>query len=556
MTRPEAAPLPGVQTPIGEPETDQDINPSSPVCTEQDTGTEQDEWRLKCTDSKRIEARAVEQFQTILEFIRQESKNPTSFAELEQSVIPLLFALGRLLLAVFLCLCHQELATPSSQTLEGRSYQRRDPRARLLGTFFGKVRYWRTYMYAQGGGYYPLDLELKLPVDGFSFHLSSLMARLATKISYAQTTLVLRCILGWSPSHTTVEHTVFGLARHTSAYFEQAPVPVGDGEVLIVMIDSKATPTATEEELQKRRGKREPAQVPGSPRHRGRQKRERRGRKERRKKGDKSKNGKMATLVVIYTLQPDLDREGKSVLKGPINRRIYASYAPKRYAFAVARREAERRGFTPESGKIVQLVTDGDQDLSRYAEEYFPQAIHTLDIIHAIEYLWSAGHCLHREGSDELEEWVDKQRSRLYDSEIRAIVQELKQALGQVPKTGPGNKGKRKRLQEVINYLAKRVSMMNYDELIEKDLEISSGAVEGAVKYVIAQRFDEGGMRWIKEGSEALLQLRCIEVNDQWDDFIKFVHATGRPGCATAPPQGVSLQASTPGPLPSYGLEA
>ena len=48
--------------------------------------------------------------------------------------------------------------------------------------------------------------------------------------------------------------------------------------------------------------------------------------------------------------------------------------------------------------------------------------------------------------------------------------------------------------------------------------------VEGAVKHVIGRRFDDGGMRWIRERAEALLQLRCIEVNDDWDAFISFVH--------------------------------
>ena len=59
--------------------------------------------------------------------------------------------------------------------------------------------------------------------------------------------------------------------------------PQGDGDVLIIQIDSKATPTATEEELSKRRGKR----VANSPtccqRHRGRGRRKGLGSKKRRK---------------------------------------------------------------------------------------------------------------------------------------------------------------------------------------------------------------------------------------------------------------------------------
>ena len=45
-----------------------------------------------------------------------------------------------------------------------------------------------------------------------------------------------------------------------------------------------------------------------------------------------------------------------------------------------------------------------------------------------------------------------------------------------------------------------------------RDLEISSGAVEGAVNYVIAKRFDGSGMRWVKERAEHLLQLVALRL--------------------------------------------
>ncbi len=93
--------------------------------------------------------------------------------------------------------------------------------------------------------------------------------------------------------------------------------------------------------------------------------------------------------------------------------------------------------------------------------------------------------------------------------------------------------------------------MMNYAELRAQDLELSSGAV----RYLVARRFDCAGMRWIRERAEALLQLRAIEVNGHWEEFIAFVQATGRGGPG-APLRGVPLQASTPAPLPTFGLAA
>lgn len=208
-----------------------------------------------------------------------------------------------------------------------------------------------------------------------------------------------------NPSSTDViGQCVLGLGKKLAGrWFEDLPAPEGDGEVLVVMIDSKGAPTATEEELKRRRGKRRRRLPAPSPRHRGHHRRGRYSTKPRRNKGDKSKNAKMATLVVMYTLR----RSGKLLLK-PINRWFYASFAQKEHAFQIARREANKRGFTPESGRLVQLVTDGDNDLDCYAKRHFPKAIHTIDIMHVIEKLRPAGECIYKESSKELNKWVER----------------------------------------------------------------------------------------------------------------------------------------------------
>jgi len=306
---------------------------------------------------------------------------------------------------------------------------------------------------------------------------------------------------------------------------------------------------ATERELQRRRAarrkRRSKSGKSGSPRHERRQARAKYPRRPRRKKGDKSKNAKMATLVVIYSLR----RVGTRRLEGPIGRRVYASFASKRHAFEVARRMADRRGFSVESGKPVQLVTDGDRDLARLGKEFFPNAEHTVDFCHVVEHIWEVGLALHPEGTPELAAWVQQQRDRLFDDEAELIVAELSQRLHATPKRGPGNKKRRERLDNAIRYLEHRLANIRYGSLSRRGLELGSGAVEGAVKHVIGRRFDHGGMRWTKERAEALLQLRCIEVNGEWDLFERFVHdrlcAQGR--LDRAPPR---LQQTKAPPLP------
>jgi len=51
-------------------------------------------------------------------------------------------------------------------------------------------------------------------------------------------------------------------------------------------------------------------------------------------------------------------------------------------------------GLTKDRLSMLQLLTDGDLDLERYGKAYFPEAAHTLDVIHVVEKLWEAGACI------------------------------------------------------------------------------------------------------------------------------------------------------------------
>ena len=512
--------------------------------------SEQDDWRDWAPTTAELRSRAGSQFDALLKLVEDDKGQP-GYERFEARLVVEVFRLGRLLIALYLCLWQERTAVATREQRGSETYRRQPPKPRLLGTTFGKVRYWRTYleqMNGRSGGFFPLDTKLGLLADGFSMGVLGKAVQLATRMSFATATVVFSRFLGWSPSHRTIEEATLGFGRTTAEWVEQRPAPENDGEVLVIQIDSKATPTARKEELALRRGPRRPNPYPDSPRHRGRDKRWRRGSKPRRKKGDKSKNGRMTTLVVMYTLRRDVGPDGEPLLKGPINRWQYASYAPKRHAFAIARREADKRGFHAASGKRVQMMTDGDEDLERYTKEFFPEAQHSLDVIHVVEYLWKAGACLYREGSHTLRGWVEKQKDRLYSGKAAMIVRALRSK-----NRDALSLKKRERLEQIANYLAKRLEMMNYAELTAEDLEIGSGVVEGAVRFIVSQRFDEGGMRWIKERAEALLQLRCIELNGDWDDFMLFAH---RQICRKQRQsrRQIRLRQQAPAPLPTLGI--
>ena len=150
--------------------------------------------------------------------------------------------------------------------------------------------------------------------------------------------------------------------------------------------------------------------------------------------------------------------------------------------------------------------------------ELFPKAILTLDIRHAQERVWKVGRLLHGEGSQELTAWVEPLAELLYQGKVEELLEQLRG----IDFRGPGSKAKRQTHGKAIKYLQKRQGLMKYGEWRERDLVLASGVVEGAARYVIGERMDNSGMRWIVERAEAVLLLRCIEVNGDWDAFFAF----------------------------------
>ena len=454
-------------------------------------------------------------------------------ASFEASLLPRLFALGRLLL-VLMAMARQERLSASAGSPVCRV-------VRHIRTVVGMVALVRLYFAGPAPGC-PLDRSLALGADTSQFSLLSLGVRLASRSSFEEAHEILAWFVPEAPSAKAIRQAALGMGAHGHAFVAQQPAPDGDGEVLVLQFDSKAIPTATDSELQRRRGPRKHNKKAASARHRGRERRAARSPRKRRRPGDKSKNGRITTMVVMYTL-----KRKNGLLLGPVNKKVFTLMGPKELIFQLARAEATKRGFGLETRKAVQVVTDGDDDLAELTKKYFPKARHTIDVMHALEYVAEAGRALHRQGSKAFERWFSEQRDRLFDGEVDELVADLQAALDGTAKRGPGNKAKRERLEDAVRYLGKRREQMRYDELAAADLELGSGAVEGAIKNVVVQRFDRGGMRWTREGAQALQWLRCIDRNGDWEAFAQWVRGRSKP---TEGGKLVRLQRKEPAALP------
>ncbi|MDP6060945.1 MAG: hypothetical protein QGH33_18710 [Pirellulaceae bacterium] len=461
-----------------------------------------------------IESQIRQVVDEVVRFVRSDG-DALELMHFERSLWSRVAVLFRLFVALFLAVRHQRLDL-SRHEAEGWRVKKAFA-TRTVKTMGGAVTYGRTYLRRNGNGWFPLDAELGITADGFSWQVIDLATQLATSVSYGATQGIMRTMLGWSPSTEAIESLVMGLGQRAPAFMATQQSFDDDGEVLVIEVDGKAAPMATEAELEARRRKRKHGRKCGCgcQRHRGRKRRK--GKKKKRKKrGHNSKNGRSATLVAMYTLRRGED--GK--LHGPINKKIWGQFGPRKNTIAWARNQATRRGFDPETNKRVQIVIDGERCLRKYLKQQFPHATMTLDLRHCQERLWTTGRLFHKEGSKELAQWVEPLDRLLLRGRVDLFLKRLRKILKSVPKRGPGTKDKRATLTKQIGYFEERKEMMRYDEYHREDLVLATGVIEGACRYVIGERLDCSGMRWKLEGAEPLLQLRCIELNGDWDEFI------------------------------------
>ncbi|MGC4121373.1 MAG: hypothetical protein QM765_43710 [Myxococcales bacterium] len=434
-------------------------------------------------------------------------------ADFESQLWSALLALGRAAVGLYLVV---RAARPRASEYEhdGRHWLLGPCRDSELGTRFGKVRFERpTGVDAsnrRAARDLPVDRELGL-CGGFSLGTVTAMTRLCAQLAFANARQNFRETYEWAPSPRAVLRMVDAIGSEARNFLEQAPAPDGEGEILVIQVDAKGAPMLSPETCRRRSRPHEREEVSGRTARRASKRRW--PKPKRRSVGKKAKNAKMAVLGVIYTL-----RRTKNGYEGPINKRVIGTFDSHEALFAWLRHEADKRGY---GQKRTLFLADGSEHIWRGQLKHLAQAEVCIDWHHIVERLWDVGTCFHPEYSAELEAWAARQTTRLRRGAIGAILGELKQRLEGTPKTGPGNKFKRRRLCRAIDHFEEHRDRMRYAELRKDDLDIATGAVEGAARNVVGLRLDGPGMHWGRERAERVLHLRCILVNGMWQDFVR-----------------------------------
>jgi hypothetical protein len=160
----------------------------------------------------------------------------------------------------------------------------------------------------------------------------------------------------------------------------------------------------------------------------------------------------------------------------------------------------------------VHGVGDGapwiaDQITQRFGEP----GRYLLDFYHLCDYLAAASTVCAPETP---KAWLEQQKRRLKHNYVAAVLKALHPDLE--PDTVPDNIAP---VRSAYRYIHNRLDQLDYKGAIAAELPIGSGEIESAHRYVIQQRLKRSGSWWSVENAWAMLALRVLRQNQDWQSY-------------------------------------
>ena len=340
---------------------------------------------------------------------------------------------------------------------------------------------------------------------------------------YGQVNAVLGRILGLKQSVASLEAMTRTLAGAVAGHEATRPpaAPAMDQQIVVLSADGKGVPL------------RKPADAPAIAAH-------------DHARGPKPDRKKMAVLGTAYQINPHA-RTPVAVVEAlfrdpavkpewpnprrpvPQHKRVCAvlpvvaavteALAPPRPAevvFPWLAEEARRRD--PDHQHPWVLLMDGQASLWDAAAETLGTAprVEILDLLHATGYLWEAVHLFHDPGSAMALKWMKLLVLGLLSGMGTGVIRWLQHLAeqGHLPAAA------RTRLEQIHGYFDRHRDRIHYDRYLAAGYPIASGVIKGACRHVVKDRMERAGMHWTLPGAQALLNLRCVALNDEWEPFM------------------------------------
>jgi hypothetical protein len=187
-------------------------------------------------------------------------------------------------------------------------------------------------------------------------------------------------------------------------------------------------------------------------------------------------------------------------------------------------REVCARARVRAAGTVVPVVCDGSALDWLDLDPYLPHRVEILDLYHVLERVAEIAKIRHP-AEAEAAAWRVMMKKELLTFGPRKLLEALR---AWEPKGEAGQEAKRVQLA----YFERQQERMRYPEYLRRGYPIGSGAVEGACKHVVADRFGRSGMRWKPETADPVMRIRAAILTQPQLDLRQFAATKASPAVA------------------------
>jgi hypothetical protein len=385
---------------------------------------------------------------------------------------------------------------------------------RPLATVFGEVAVSRIAYRAPGlPNVHVTDEELNLPEEKHSHGLRRLAAIEAPRGSYEDAAAALTRTTGVRIGKRQVEDLVMRAAADVDAFYQaRRPAPAPEDQVLMLQADGKGI-VMREEGLRPATAKAAAAA--------------KRKVAARLSPGEKNGRKRMAEIAAVSDVIPAA-RTPADIIAPPGAARadppktqgkwLTASVTDDIPAVIAAAFDEMQRRDPGHERTWIALVDGNNTQIDAIEAEAQARGITVpvlIDFVHVIEYVWKAAWTFFEPGDPDAADWVAGRATAILEGKAAQVAAGIRRRAT----TYGYSQHERKGAGTCAAYLDAKAPYLDYPAALASGWPIATGIIEGACRHIIKDRFDITGARWGLGGAEAVLKLRALHANGDFEQY-------------------------------------
>lgn len=486
-------------------------------------------------DNLQIEKKISASIEKLLVETENYKTSNASVQEIEKGLLSSLLRLGLVLLNSIIIHKSKALLSYRPKSLEGESLKSKGILSRPYLSIFGELEISRLVHWSSiRKTYSELDEVLQLPKRLWSYNLQELVGESSTEVDYNNSVSLLNKLLDLGLSGKSSQRNAEYLGLQVEDYYADKKIEKESSAICFSgSFDGKGVPKV-----------KPVVPVSGNP-------------KKRLGKGEKKGKKQMATVSVNSCFTPKI-RSKDSIIRSlmgsgltklcsvkkqePIKQENDNNWHKKihRRAFLADQAKAVEYGLdyirlrmvNPESRFVIPIDAGNglEEKVRAYVKKHKMESQFggiILDIIHVSEYVWDSANALFGDKAELRHNWVKRMLEDLLDSKTEKVIKDLKLII----ETEDLTTNKKAQIQKTITYFDNHKSKMDYQSYLAKGYPVSSALVESTCGHLVKERMEQSGMRWGSQGAQNMLDLRALKINEDLEDFMKFVTESNQHKC-------------------------